>query len=228
MPSSKCTKDEAPPAKTSPPQKTASPIKSVKQDKPIETTKPEKKEKTPNVSKPPKTNKPADEDDKIDVGRLDLRIGRIQAIDKHPDADALYVEQIDLAEDKPRTIVSGLVKHVKAEDLKDRLVMVLCNLKPAKMRGVASEGMVMCASSPEKVEVLIPPPGSVPGDKVTCPGFDLRPDSPFMNPKKKIFEGVAPDLKANDQGVATYKGIALEVAGKGQVKTPTMINCQIK
>lgn len=110
---------------------------------------------------------PAAVEQPLTVARLDLRIGKIVDVKKHPDADSLYVEQIDCGEEKPRTVVSGLVKFVPIEEMKDRLVVVLCNLKPAKMRGVTSEAMVMCASTPEKVEVLTPPPGSVPGDRVT-------------------------------------------------------------
>nr|CAH7756022.1 unnamed protein product [Callosobruchus chinensis] len=65
---------------------------------------------------------------------------------KHPEADALYVEKIDLGEEKPRTIVSGLVNFIPIEEMQNRMVVVLCNLKPAKMRGVESQGMVLCAS----------------------------------------------------------------------------------
>lgn len=67
-------------------------------------------------------------------------------VSRHPDADALYVEKIDLGEEQPRTIVSGLVNFVPIEEMQDRMVVVLCNLKPAKMRGVESQGMVLCAS----------------------------------------------------------------------------------
>jgi tRNA-binding EMAP/Myf-like protein len=49
-------------------------------------------------------------------------------------------------ESSPRTIVSGLVNYVPIEDMQNRMVVVLCNLKPAKMRGVESNGMVLCAS----------------------------------------------------------------------------------
>ena len=52
------------------------------------------------------------------------------------------------------------------------MVVLLCNLKPAKMRGIVSEAMVMCASTPEKVEILAPPAGAVPGDLVKVPGFE--------------------------------------------------------
>lgn len=56
-----------------------------------------------------------DGDDTIDIGRLDLRVGRILKAEKHPDADALYVEQIDVGEEKPRTVISGLVRFVPVE-----------------------------------------------------------------------------------------------------------------
>lgn len=79
--------------------------------------------------------------------RLDIRVGKIVEVSKHPDADSLYVEKIDLGEAVPRTIVSGLAKYVPIEQMENRFVAVLCNLKPAKMRGVESQGMVLCASA---------------------------------------------------------------------------------
>lgn len=82
----------------------------------------------------------ASADGPVDISRLDLRIGRIIEVSKHPDADSLYVEKMDLGEDKPRTIVSGLVNHYAVDEMQNRLVVVFCNLKPAKMRGILSEG----------------------------------------------------------------------------------------
>lgn len=78
--------------------------------------------------------------------RLDIRVGKILEVSKHPDADTLYVEKIDLGEAEPRTVVSGLAKFVPLEELQGRHVAVLCNLKPAKMRGVESQGMLLCTS----------------------------------------------------------------------------------
>lgn len=124
------------------------------------------------AEKKPKTDKPATEkapaaaganELPVDIGRIDLRIGKIVEVQKHPDADTLYLEKIDVGEEKPRTIVSGLVKWHTLEEMQDRLIVVFCNLKPAKMRGILSEGMVLCASTPEKVELMIPPPGVVQG-----------------------------------------------------------------
>lgn len=60
---------------------------------------------------------PSQDDAKVDVSRLDLRIGRIIAAEKHPDADSLYVEQVDVGEASPRTVVSGLVKHIPLDQV---------------------------------------------------------------------------------------------------------------
>lgn len=94
------------------------------------------------------------------------------------------------------------------------------------MRGVLSEAMVMCASTPEKVEVLSPPAGCSAGDPVECAGFIRQPDS-ILNPKKKIFETVAPDLKTNDGLEACYMGKQLSVGGK-YITSATLKNVQIK
>ncbi|KAM6147909.1 aminoacyl tRNA synthase complex-interacting multifunctional protein 1 [Erethizon dorsatum] len=163
----------------------------------------------------------------IDASRLDLRIGRIINAKKHPDADSLYVEEIDVGETAPRTVVSGLVNHVPLEQMQNRMVILLCNLKPAKMRGVLSQAMVMCASSPEKVEILAPPDGSVPGDRVTFDAFPGEPDKE-LNPKKKIWEQIQPDLYTRDDCVATYKGDPFAVKGKGVCRAQTMAKSGIK
>uniref|UniRef100_A0AC11CNE1 Aminoacyl tRNA synthetase complex interacting multifunctional protein 1 n=1 Tax=Ovis aries TaxID=9940 RepID=A0AC11CNE1_SHEEP len=163
----------------------------------------------------------------VDVSRLDLRIGCIITARKHPDADSLYVEEVDVGETAPRTVVSGLVNHVPLEQMQNRMVVLLCNLKPAKMRGVVSQAMVMCASSPEKVEILAPPDGSVPGDRITFDAFPGEPDKE-LNPKKKIWEQIQPDLYTNDVCVATYKGAPFEVKGKGVCRAQTMANSGIK
>lgn len=65
---------------------------------------------------------------------------------QHPDADSLYLEKIDVGEAEPRTVVSGLVAYVSQEELQDRMVLLLCNLKPQKMRGIESQAMLLCAS----------------------------------------------------------------------------------
>ncbi|XP_014085748.1 aminoacyl tRNA synthase complex-interacting multifunctional protein 1 [Bactrocera oleae] len=185
----------------------------------------EKKPKKEKTNANTNTNAPAELS--VDVGRLDMRVGKIIEVGRHPDADSLYLEKIDCGESQPRTVVSGLVKFVPLEEMQNRLVVVLCNLKPAKMRGVTSEAMVMCASTPDKVEVLSPPSGAVPGDLVHCEGYTRQPDAQ-LNPKKKIFETCAPDLRTNDDLVACYKGSSLHVPGKGNVVAQTLKNVNVK
>ena len=62
------------------------------------------------------------------------------------------MEEIDVGEEKPRTVISGLVKFIPEAEMQDRMAVILCNLKPSKMRGILSEAMVMCASTPDKVQ----------------------------------------------------------------------------
>ena len=80
-----------------------------------------------------------------------MRVGLIRTAKRHPDADTLYIEEVDVGEDKPRTVISGLVKFIPEEEMQNRKAILMCNLKPSKMRGIMSEAMVMCASTPEKV-----------------------------------------------------------------------------
>ncbi|XP_031638890.1 aminoacyl tRNA synthase complex-interacting multifunctional protein 1, partial [Contarinia nasturtii] len=188
------------------------------------------KEKKPKTDKPAGEKKPwekptavtaASVDEPIDISRLDLRIGRIVEVQKHPDADALYLEKIDVGEEKPRTVISGLVRHVPIEEMQNRLLVVFCNLKPAKMRGILSEGMVLCASTPEKVELINVPPNSQPGDFIHCEGYERKPDAQ-LNPKKKIWEQIAPDLLTSDDLLVCYKGKPLYVPEKGQLKAASL------
>lgn len=166
----------------------------------------------------------------IDITRLDLRIGKILDVSRHPDADSLYVEKISCgdASGEPRTIISGLVKYVPIDDMKDRNVVVLCNLKPVKMRGILSEGMVMCASTPDSVEPLNPPSGVEAGQRLKVAGYDdLAPDAQ-LNPKKKVWEQVSVDLKTNDEGIATYKGTEFHIVGCPGKITSSLKNVPIR
>lgn len=144
----------------------------------------------------------------ISITRLDIRVGLITKVQKHPDADSLYVEEIDVGEGQNRTVVSGLVKHIPLEEMQNRKVCVLCNLKPATMRGIKSQAMVLCASNKEntKVELIEPPESAKVGERVTFPGFEGAPDD-VLNPKKKVWETLQPDLHTDSGLVAHFKNI---------------------
>ena len=74
-------------------------------------------------------------------------------IGKHPEADTLYVEKVDVGESEPRTIVSGLVEYCSVDSLLNRNVVVLCNLKPRALKGIMSFGMLLCCSNQDHTKV---------------------------------------------------------------------------
>jgi methionyl-tRNA synthetase len=164
----------------------------------------------------------------VDVSRLDIRVGLITDVKKHPDADSLYVEQIDVGEPTPRTVVSGLVKFIPIEQMQNRKVCVLCNLKPAAMRGIKSQAMVLAASNADhtQVELVAPPEGAAIGERVTFPGFPGEPDD-VLNPKKKIWESVQPDLHTASDRVAQYKDVPFTTSS-GICTVETIANGGIK
>lgn len=140
------------------------------------------------------------------IGSLDLRVGKIVEVKQLEKSDQLYVSKIDVGEAEPRTILSGLVKWVPLEQMKDRLVLVICNLPPKAMRGVTSQGMVLAASHKEgknltACTLVDVPAGSKIGEKLQ---FDVpeKPD-PELTPKRldRILENTVTDA----EGVAVYK-----------------------
>jgi len=146
----------------------------------------------------------------VNVSRLDVRVGTIVEVRRHPDAEKLYVEMIDLGEPAgPRQVVSGLVDHVPEAEMLGRRVVVVANMKPSKMRGVESRAMVLCGTGADgKVE-----PVGVPSDvgvvedgaRVVFDGYAGEPDE-TLNPKKKVFEAVAAGFEIAGDGTATYRG----------------------
>ncbi|XP_064881223.1 aminoacyl tRNA synthase complex-interacting multifunctional protein 1-like isoform X3 [Oncorhynchus nerka] len=177
-----------------------------------------------------------EEEPRMDVSRLDLRIGRIVGVRYHPLAGALYVQEVDLGEPAPRTVVSAL-RHIPKEQLQGRLAVLLCNVRPCRVKGVVSTAMVLCGSAPNahdsdndddaQVEFLEPPTNAVPGDRVTFYDYPGEPDRE-LSPREKVWEQILPDLQTDSRGVATYRGVGFEVRGKGLCRAPTLTNCSIK
>lgn len=166
----------------------------------------------------------------ISPDRLDIRVGKIIEVQKHPDADSLYVSKVDLGDSSgPRTVVSGLAKLIPQEQLENRLVVALCNLKPAKMRGVESQAMILCASreEPREVEPLCPPENSKPGDRVSVEGYENSQPDDQLNPKKKVWETLQPDFKTSKTCVAQWQGNPLFTAS-GPITCLSMKGAPIK
>ncbi len=102
-----------------------------------------------------------------DFSKLDLVVGHIIDAREHPNADKLLVFDVDTG-DKVRTIVSGIAKFYKPEDLKAKNVMVVANLKPVKLRGVLSEGMILSAEDKDgNLKVIELNKELEPGDKIS-------------------------------------------------------------
>jgi methionyl-tRNA synthetase len=109
---------------------------------------------------------------------VDLRVAEIVKIERHPKADKLYIETLDDGTGIERVIVSGLVPFYKEEELLGKRIILVNNLKPAKLRGTESRGMLLAASvsgaeGKETVEVLSAP-WAAPGTRVILPGQDLN------------------------------------------------------
>jgi len=138
---------------------------------------------------------------------FDLRVGLITSVERHPDADSLYVEHINVGEDSDRIVISGLVKYMEMSNMLNQHVVLLCNLKPVTMRGIKSFAMVLCATSPDTepqsvTRFVRPPAGAVPGQRVLFDGTTALAAYEQLNPKKKIWETVQPKLATDDAGLA--------------------------
>ena len=88
-----------------------------------------------------------------DFTKVELKVGTIISAEKHPKADRLLVEQIDLGEET-RQIVSGIAASFSPEDVVGNKVIVVTNLKPVKLRGVESQGMILCASNADDLDIV--------------------------------------------------------------------------
>ncbi|KAL7674507.1 hypothetical protein ACOME3_000784 [Neoechinorhynchus agilis] len=167
----------------------------------------------------------------VDISRFDLRIGHIEKVERHPNADKLYVSLINVGESSPRTVCSGLVGHIEQSDLENSMAIVLCNLKAAKIRGIKSEAMIMCANetsaSGEYTVKLLKVDGSTnAGDRVTCDGFENECYDKSLQ-SQVVFQ-ILKDLKTNERCEGCYKGHILRVKDVGVVVAEGMPLADIK
>lgn len=100
-----------------------------------------------------------------DFAKVELKAGRILGAEKHPEADRLLVLSVDVGEAAPRTIVAGIASLHDPTELPGRTVVVVTNLRPATLRGVESQGMVLAAGGKQVLGLLgieaDVPPGTV-------------------------------------------------------------------
>ncbi|KAG6012816.1 hypothetical protein E4U54_007286 [Claviceps lovelessii] len=206
----------------------------------------EKKEKAPKPQKAPAAAAP------LSPCLIDLRVGHILKAIHHPDADSLYVSTIAVGDPAGnedyveyegqicRTVCSGLNGHIPLEQMQGRKVIVVCNLKPVKMRGIKSCAMVLAASPKVKdgepdhdkgpVELVSPPEGAKAGDRVFFDGWKGEPEG-VLNPKKKIWETFQPGFTTTDSLEVVFDASVVEQLGKkdvGKLVTETGGVCTVQ
>jgi methionyl-tRNA synthetase len=102
-----------------------------------------------------------------DFARIQLRIARVLEVREHPNANKLYILDVDLGPELgKRQLVAGLKPFMPPEALKDKLVVVVANLEPALLRGERSEGMLLAASDGTLVVPLTVGTPLAPGSKI--------------------------------------------------------------
>ncbi|MCX6651014.1 MAG: methionine--tRNA ligase [Methanomassiliicoccales archaeon] len=144
---------------------------------------------------------------------LDLRVGLIEEVSDHPNADKLMVLKVNIG--RPIQLVAGLKAFYSKEELTGKKVVVITNLQPAKLRGVESQGMVLAAEAGEKVKVLTPSGPADPGDKVTSglnPGSKVLSFSEFQ--AFVLRTGTVVDDKEADLGYRVKADTSSLVKGK--------------
>ncbi|HDP96166.1 MAG TPA: methionine--tRNA ligase [Euryarchaeota archaeon] len=132
------------------------------------------------------------EEDCPSFARLNLKVGRIEEVSDHPDADKLYKLTVDIG--RKIGLVAGLKEHYTREELRGKRIVVLTNLEPATIRGVKSEGMLLAAEAKKSLALLAPPDEAPPGMAVNSgrkPSEKLLPFSEFQ--KLEIRTGTVGD-----------------------------------
>eukprot|EP01091_Cochliopodium_minus_P005510 TRINITY_DN15424_c0_g1_i1.p1 TRINITY_DN15424_c0_g1~~TRINITY_DN15424_c0_g1_i1.p1 ORF type:complete len:547 (+),score=194.68 TRINITY_DN15424_c0_g1_i1:183-1823(+) len=181
----------------------------------------EVKVETKNVPKTqPKKNQPKP----LSPYEIDLRVGHIIDIEKHPKSDRLYVEKIDVGEEKPRTIISGLAEHYKLEELKGRKLLVMCNLVSTDIGklGIISEGMVVASNVTVDDKVVVKlvdvPENAKVGERVTWSGLDKQDPEPTL--KSDRLKKILKLLTANEDGKAVFSTNHVCLTSSGECTTP--------
>ncbi|MBD3335820.1 MAG: methionine--tRNA ligase subunit beta [Candidatus Eisenbacteria bacterium] len=101
-----------------------------------------------------------------EFARLDLRIAVVKEAEPHPNADKLLKLQVDLG-GETRQLVAGIAQQYRPEDLVGRRICIVANLKPVKLRGELSQGMLLAALDGDTISLLAP-------DKEVAPGAGIN------------------------------------------------------
>ncbi len=154
---------------------------------------------------------------------IDLRAAKITSVEDHPEADKLYVETMETGEENERTVVSGIKSHYSKEDLVGKTVILVYNLKPAKLRGIKSQGMLLAAEDKDgNVEVVFLDDAK-PGDRIVLEGEDF---SNYPYPKRIKANAFFEIPLKTVNGTVTVGETALVCNGK-PVKTTKVVDGEV-
>jgi len=143
--------------------------------------------------------------------KLDLRVAKIIDVKDHPQADKLYMMQIDLGALGKRVIIAGMKPHYSKDEMKGRNIVIVTNLKPANIRGVKSNGMLLAAEDGEGICSLLNPGKAGPGTEVYIEGI---PREPVKMLEFEDFKAI--NMTIGEGGETIYQGKNL-LSQKGKV-----------
>jgi methionyl-tRNA synthetase len=143
--------------------------------------------------------------------KLDLRVAKVIDAKDHPQAYKLYMLQVDLGALGKRVLVAGMKPYYTKEEITGKNIVIVVNLKPATIRGVKSNGMLLAASDGGGVVSLLSPKDASPGSEVFIEGIPREPVSVL---EFDDFKQVA--LLVNEKQEATYQGKTLQ-SEKGKI-----------
>jgi methionyl-tRNA synthetase len=135
---------------------------------------------------------------------FDLRVAEVVSCKSHPNANKLVVLELDLGKGEARTICAGIRQYYTDQDLTGKHIIIVYNLKPAQLRGIASKGMLLAASTSKGV-IVIEAPKSEPGEPVFAEGIKRAPRKEIT-----IEEFAAAEIFTNIKGLVAYNGKLLK------------------
>ncbi|KYK24099.1 methionine--tRNA ligase [Thermoplasmatales archaeon SG8-52-4] len=149
--------------------------------------------------------------------KLDLRVAKIIGVRDHPDADSLYMLHIDLGKLGRRVIVAGMKPFYSKDEINGKNIVIVTNLKPATIRGVKSNGMLLAADDGKGTCSLLNPGESSPGSEIVIEGISKQPANVLeFEDFKKV------NMTIGDKQQAIYNGKVLR-AEKGEVISDKII-----
>ena len=143
--------------------------------------------------------------------KLDLRVAKVLDVKDHPQADKLYLIHLDLGALGKRVIVAGMKPYYTKDEMKGRSIIIITNLKPANIRGVKSNGMLLAAEDDAGTCSLLDPGNANPGSEIYIDGIPREPANVLEFDE---FKQVA--MVIGEEQNATYQGKTLQ-GEKGKV-----------